>query len=1488
MEHMGYLLLTYTLLLAAAQAQLNSYGDDSDNIIAHTNNAVDFVSTSLPVRTRAQKITTDSNKKPMFTDCESYNRAQVQEEQDARTYVIEVKANDDDPPNAGGTVTYKIVKRDGGKDYFIIDNSTGQVRTNTPFDRDEPFRQKEMYVTVQATDNGRPPLSDICTFKVTITDINDNIPQLDQQSYYANVAEDLKVNSEVMRIFAYDIDDGNNSRVTYSFREDSIEFTNTFRIDADTGVVYLQETLTGRIGFKFTSQVFVRDNGDEPKATEAPIEIEVVGSDKKAPQVLEKIPDSVLQLSENFRNFTEPLVTIVAKSNIEEEDLAFELIKGKTLQTNKDQTFILQPSKENTFTAQVLLARPLDYETVTDYTLSIRIRNKDLMDTSVDIPIRILDVNDELPNFIEFIQGSVVENDEVGAQAMVVRAIDKDGTAENNIVNYELLSNVEQFSIDQQSGIIKSRQRFDRELVTVYNLKVRAFDNSPSALKNTGEPNEAVQIFQIAIEDRNDNAPKFTYSVYNCTDVLEDSNIGNNVGEVKAEDKDSASLIIYSIVEGNIDDAFVIENTTGRIKVNKQLDFEKVEQYRLRVRAFDGIYEDFALVQIFIANVNDEIPVFAPHDKNITIEEETIPAGCIINVDAYDPDIKDRSANQHILYAVEVDFLKVSSTGCVSLTKKLDRDRPFGSPFRQAFIYAYDNDGGPNSVSGYSEIIINLDDINDNAPFLNVTEVVWYENQDPGIFNEITDLSADDYDGPANGPPFTFELASEASEEIKNKFSIRHFTLLALVMFDREEKKYYDIPILVTDSGIPPQRKVSILRVIIGDRNDNAAKDGSSQIFVYKYEYWNTNIPIGRVYVDDPDDWDLLDKVFIQRDDFDYFRLSEEDRGMIIMSSGISEGTYLLRFNVKEEHLPEIPLHTVSANVTVTVKDIPEEAVVKSGSIRIDGATIEEFVEEENGISRKDILRDRVAEIVNTSSANVDVFTVLTTPSNISLIDVRFSAHGSPYYAPEKLNNKITDNQEKLEEELGVKFIMVSINECLNENVCGEGNSCSNNLKINNDEPAAVYTNKTSFVGVRSLVEATCVCRERVPLTCLNGGSMQDQVCSCPAGYEGPYCESLSIAFTGRGWAMYPGLESCNSTEITLTVTTQDDNGLVFYAGPLTYRHAQLSKDFISLELLDGVPKLKIYNAIDQIEVSSRDNNRGPKSLNDGAPHKIRISISYSSAGTNVEMEIDDCKSNCLQVQTMPASLLRINGPLQMGGLSKKFSEEDAKLLWNTLAPMDTPFQGCIRNFSFNHHLYNLGQPSDSYEAFPDCSYALQQAVSFGIDSNFLVAILVCIAVLFLLLLAVVVHRRQHDNLNEKDIDDTTENIINYEDEGGGESDAHYNLSVFPPTTKEPLQRKEPDINSTEPDISVFLDNKKDNCDKDPENLPYDDVRHYAYEGDGNSTGSLSSLGSCTDDGDLDFNYLSSFGKRFSKLADMYDYDGSDDDTQNGGDEAWC
>jgi hypothetical protein len=96
-----------------------------------------------------------------------------------------------------------------------------------------------------------------------------------------------------------------------------------------------------------------------------------------------------------------------------------------------------------------------------------------------------------------------------------------------------------------------------------------------------------------------------------------------------------------------------------------------------------------------------------------------------------------------------------------------------------------------------------------------------------------------------------------------------------------------------------------------------------------------------------------------------------------------------------------------------------------------------------------------------------------------------------------------------------------------------------------------------------------------------------------------------------------------------------------------------------------------------------------------------------------------------------------------------------------------------------------------------------------------------------------------------------------------------YDLNVLrgPPIYEDKLYK---DLRQKEahevPDIGAFLIDKKDACDKDNDAYPVDDVRHYAYEGDGNSTGSLSSLASCTDDGDLKFNYLSNFGPRFREF----------------------
>lgn len=212
-------------------------------------------------------------------------------------------------------------------------------------------------------------------------------------------------------------------------------------------------------------------------------------------------------------------------------------------------------------------------------------------------------------------------------------------------------------------------------------------------------------------------------------------------------------------------------------------------------------------------------------------------------------------------------------------------------------------------------------------------------------------------------------------------------------------------------------------------------------------------------------------------------------------------------------------------------------------------------------------------------------------------------------------------------------------------------------------------------------------------------------------------------------------------------------------------------------------------------------------------------------------------------------------------------------------------FAGCIKNLTYSaagkNTLYDLGNPSDGENFTPGCNDEFVQAVTaIGMNTNFLIALIACLLVMFIVIILLAIYHRRRNVFKDKDIDcDIRENIINYEDEGGGEGDqTGYDLSVLrmmsdgTPALHAGHPNKKPfHLQDPPPDIQTFLQTNKDRIDGDPDATPYDDLRHYAYEGDGNSgAGSLSSLNSGTSDADLEFDYLHNFGPRFKKLADMY------------------
>lgn len=58
----------------------------------------------------------------------------------------------------------------------------------------------EYYITIEATDGGSPPLSDMATVNINLTDVNDNRPVFSQDIYTAVVSEDTELGKTVMAV----------------------------------------------------------------------------------------------------------------------------------------------------------------------------------------------------------------------------------------------------------------------------------------------------------------------------------------------------------------------------------------------------------------------------------------------------------------------------------------------------------------------------------------------------------------------------------------------------------------------------------------------------------------------------------------------------------------------------------------------------------------------------------------------------------------------------------------------------------------------------------------------------------------------------------------------------------------------------------------------------------------------------------------------------------------------------------------------------------------------------------------------------------------------------------------------------------------------------------------------------------------------------------------------------------------------------------------
>ncbi|KAM4688596.1 cadherin-12 [Discoglossus pictus] len=172
-----------------------------------------------------------------------------------------------------------------------------------------------------------------------------------------------------------------------------------------------------------------------------------------------------------------------------------------------------------------------------------------------------------------------------------------------------------------------------------------------------------------------------------------------------------------------------------------------------------------------------------------------------------------------------------------------------------------------------------------------------------------------------------------------------------------------------------------------------------------------------------------------------------------------------------------------------------------------------------------------------------------------------------------------------------------------------------------------------------------------------------------------------------------------------------------------------------------------------------------------------------------------------------------------------------------------------------------------------------------GLSTGALIAILLCILILLVIVVLYIALRRQKkkDSLMTSK-EDIRDNVIHYDDEGGGEEDTQAfdigalrnpkaiednkgRRDIKPEPLYLPRQKPPAEYNA---DIRDFIDERLQEHDVDPNAPPYDSLATYAYEGSGSVAESLSSIESRSVEIDQDYDFLSDWGPHFKSLAEMF------------------
>ncbi|TKS68735.1 Protocadherin Fat 4 FAT tumor suppressor -like protein 4 [Collichthys lucidus] len=708
-----------------------------------------------------------------------------------------IKAQDGDT-GINMTLIYSIssVSPDKYRTNFNIDPTSGVLSVLTAIDREE-MSTSVISVNIMASQTDDSSKTANAVVSVTVEDVNDNAPEFDQRDYSVNLMENSPVDAVVFKAIVTDLDQGGfvgtlqilPESVPFSIGSDgTVKVKNSTALDRET---------TERITFQIQA---TEKNPPHAFAT-AQVTVTLQDENDNSPAFTSDIPYE----GKVFANQTVGMLLVQVKAEDPDADrngqISYFIEFG-----NKDGYFSMEENTGKIMLAKTIL---LVENKILEFPLYVTAKDGGSIPRSTSALVIIRAPGNSKPQFLqEVFRGTVEEEQDPG---VVILRVNFYAMPDERPVTLRVDTENDKFAISPE-GEFTTKVKLDYdEAPHNYSVTITISDgvNSDSA------------IVEVQVTDINDNGPVFASSSVTKS-VPEDKEIGSNVTDVPATDKDSSfnKEIRYSLRGG--EGKFAVDPVSGMVTVAGALDRETKTEYNLLVVAEDQgrpARSATATLLVQVSDVNDNIPKLSKAEYQVEVYETESVDTVLLTLSAEDP---DEGANGRVTYNIfeqsppsdPAVFKLDSSSGTLQLARTLEN-----SEVKMYSLIVQASDGGSPSLVGNGSVVVTVKDVNNNPPEFSKENynVAVSENLASGASILTLEVTDRDEGGFSNG----FFVYTSDTFDISNKGVV---SLKKDVTLDREKKDSYIFQVVAVDQVPDGLYSTAQLNITILDYNDNAPK----------------------------------------------------------------------------------------------------------------------------------------------------------------------------------------------------------------------------------------------------------------------------------------------------------------------------------------------------------------------------------------------------------------------------------------------------------------------------------------------------------------------------------------------------------------------------------------------------------------------------------------------------------------------------------------